>query len=55
MNFANMMDYHHFPIYSIMVLFLGAFIASVCQPASPRRTSRTPPARAPGSRCWPRR
>ena len=26
MNLANMTDYHHFPIYSVMVLFLGAFI-----------------------------
>ena len=26
MSFANFLDYHHFPIYSIMVLFLGAFL-----------------------------
>ena len=26
MSFANFLDYHHFPVYSIMVLFLGAFL-----------------------------
>ena len=26
MNFANMLNYHHFPVYSVMVLFLGAFL-----------------------------
>ena len=26
----NLMNYHHFPIYSIMVLFLGAFIVAAC-------------------------
>ena len=26
MSFATFFDYHHFPIYSIMVLFLGAFL-----------------------------
>ena len=30
MNLMNLMDYHHFPIYSIMVLFLGAFIVAAC-------------------------
>ena len=30
MNLANMMDYHHFPIYSVMILFLGAFIIAAC-------------------------
>ena len=25
-NLNNMVDYHHFPIFSIMVLFLGAFL-----------------------------
>ena len=30
MNLANMMDYHHFPIYSVMILFLGAFIIVAC-------------------------
>jgi len=30
MNLMNMMDYHHFPIYSIMVLFLGAFVVAAC-------------------------
>ena len=28
-NFANFLDYHHFPIFSIMVLFLGAFLIVV--------------------------
>ena len=37
MSIRYMMDYHHFPIYSIMALFLGAFIASVCQARTPRR------------------
>ncbi|MBR6352725.1 MAG: hypothetical protein IKS25_01265 [Oscillospiraceae bacterium] len=26
----NFMDYHHFPIFSIMVLFLGAFLVAAC-------------------------
>ena len=26
MSFANVLDDHHFPVYSIMVLFLGAFL-----------------------------
>ena len=26
MNYAGFLNYHHFPIYSIMVLFLGAFL-----------------------------
>ncbi len=30
MNLMNLMDYHHFPIYSIMVLFLGAFVVAAC-------------------------
>ncbi len=30
MNLTNLMDYHHFPIYSIMVLFLGAFVVAAC-------------------------
>ncbi len=38
MNLTNMMDYHHFPIYAIMVLFLGAFIIA----ASGTRPSKNP-------------
>ena len=30
MNLMNLMDYHHFPIFSIMVLFLGAFVVAAC-------------------------
>ena len=47
MNFANMTDYHHFPIYAIMVLFLGAFIIA----ASGGKPSKNPNNPA-GFRAW---
>ena len=47
MNLANMMDYHHFPIYAIMVLFLGAFIVSVAG-AKPSGNLKNPA----GARAW---
>ena len=47
MNLANMMDYHHFPIYSVMILFLGAFIIAACG----SRASKNPKNPA-GFRAW---
>ena len=47
MNFTNMMDYHHFPIYAVMVLFLGAFVTMVCG----TRPSKNPNNPA-GLRAW---
>ena len=47
MNLANMTDYHHFPIYAIMVLFLGAFVVSVAG-AKPSRNLKNPA----GARAW---
>ena len=53
MNLANMMDYHHFPIYSVMILFLGAFIIAACGSRA-SKNPKTPRASAPGSPCAPR-
>ena len=47
MNFTNMIDYHHFPIYAVMVLFLGAFVTMVCG----TRPSKNPNNPA-GLRAW---
>ena len=46
-NLVNMADYHHFPIYSIMVLFLGAFLIA----ASGGKESKNPKNPA-GFRAW---
>ena len=43
----NMMDYHHFPIYSIMVLFLGAFVVAACG-SKPSKNPKNPA----GARAW---
>ena len=59
MNLMNMMDYHHFPIYSIMVLFLGAFVVAACgskpskNPKNPAEYSRA--GASTGSSFFPRR
>ena len=47
MNLMNMMDYHHFPIYSIMVLFLGAFVVAACG-SKPSKNPKNPA----GVRAW---
>ena len=47
MNLANMTDYHHFPIYSVMVLFLGAFIIAACG-SKPSKDPKNPA----GFRAW---
>ncbi|MBO5497177.1 MAG: hypothetical protein J5967_07205, partial [Oscillospiraceae bacterium] len=47
MNLMNMMDYHHFPIYSIMVLFLGAFVVAACG-SKPSKNPKNPA----GIRAW---
>ena len=47
MNLMNMMDYHHFPIYSIMVLFLGAFVDAACG-SKPSKNPKNPA----GVRAW---
>ena len=47
MNLMNMMDYHHFPIYSIMVLFLGAFVVAACG-TKPSKNLKNPA----GARAW---
>ena len=46
-NLHNMVDYHHFPIYSIMVLFLGAFLIA----ATGGKESKNPKNPA-GFRAW---
>ena len=46
-NLNNMVDYHHFPIYSIMVLFLGAFLIA----ATGGKESKNPRNPA-GFRAW---
>ena len=43
----NLMDYHHFPIYSIMVLFLGAFVVAACG-TKPSKNLKNPA----GARAW---
>ena len=47
MNLMNLMDYHHFPIYSIMVLFLGAFVVAACG-TKPSKNLKNPA----GARAW---
>ena len=47
MNLMNMMDYHHFPIYSIMVLFLGAFVVAACGSHDSKN-----PKNPAGARAW---
>ena len=47
MNLANMTDYHHFPIYSVMVLFLGVFIIASTG-SKPSKDPRNPA----GFRAW---
>ena len=47
MNLTNMMDYHHYPIYAVMVLFLGAFLVA----AGGARHSKNPDNPA-GARAW---
>ena len=47
MNFTYMMDYHHYPIYAVMVLFLGAFVTMVCG-TKPSKNPNNPA----GLRAW---
>ena len=47
MNLMNLMDYRHFPIYSIMVLFLGAFVVAACG-TKPSKNLKNPA----GARAW---
>ena len=47
MNFHYMMDYHHFPIYSVMVLFLGAFLIATTG-SKPSKNPNNPA----GLRAW---
>ena len=47
MNLMNLMDYHHFPIFSIMVLFLGAFVVAACG-SKPSKNLNNPA----GVRAW---
>jgi len=47
MNLTNLMDYHHFPIYAIMVLFLGAFLAAVTGSGSSKNRKKPAGAGSP--------
>ena len=42
----DLVDYHHFPIYSIMVLFLGAFIVAACGSKASKNPNNPAGARA---------